>query len=162
MSTVPPILPPPAPIEPGPARRGCARNALIGCGAVALLVVLCLVAFMIYVQKRPTAITDFMMRQIESNYASDVTEAEKAELRTAYADFREAVQADRARREPLERMRRIMTFNPGGEVTREQVRELTEVFREAAGSRAPATPRAEPAEVTETGVTPSPETTPGP
>ena len=162
MSTVPPAIPTPTPLEPGPPRKGCARNALIGCGALALLIVLCLVAFMIYVQKKPTAITDFMMRQIESSYAADVTESEKSDLRAAYADFREAVQANRARREPLERVRRIMTFNRTGEVTREQVRELTEVFREASGKGRAVTPGAEPAEVTETEVTPSPATTPGP
>ncbi|MFN2385418.1 MAG: hypothetical protein ABR576_03895 [Thermoanaerobaculia bacterium] len=162
MSTVPPPVPPPTTLEPGPPRKGCARNALIGCGGAALLVVLCLVAFMIYIQKRPTAITDFMMKQIESSYAADVTEAEKAELRAAYAEFRQAVDDKRARREPLERVRRIMTFNRTGEVTREQVRELTAVFREAAGSGAPVTPGAAPAEVTETDVTPSPASTPGP
>lgn len=162
MSTVPPTIPPPAPIEPAPPRRGCARTALIGCGAAALLVVLCLVGFMIYVQKRPTAITDFMMRQIESNYASDVTEVEKAELRAAYAEFRQAVETKRAEREPLERVRRILTFNRTGEVSREQVRELTEVFREAAGSRASTTPGVEPAEVTETDVTPPSVITPRP
>lgn len=161
MSTVPPTIPPPAPIEPGAPRKGCARTALIGCGAAALLVVLCLVGFMIYVRKNPTAITDFVMRQIESNYASDVTEAEKAELRAAYAEFRTAVENDRVDSEPLERIQRIMPFGRTTEVTREQVRELTRVFRETAGRRTDE-PGAPPAEVTEADVTPSPVLTPRP
>ncbi len=156
MSAAPPVTPPAAPIEPAPAGRGCAKNALIGCGVAALIVVLGFVALVFYIQKRPTVITDFMMKQIEGHYAPDVTEAEKEELRAAYASFRTAVEQGKAGREPMERVRATLTFRSGGsnEITREQVRELTQAFREAAGAPSGA---ASPQPAPEAPTTPSPE-----
>ena len=93
------------------------------------------------------------MSQVESHYAADVTAEEKEQLHKAYADFRTALKEHRVSREPLDRMR--TTLVSGGaqsEVSREQVRDLTELFRRAAGPRAaPATPG---------GPAPSPRPTP--
>lgn len=113
----------------------------MGCGVAALVALIGFVAFFLYVQKRPTAITDFLMRQIESSYASDVTEPEKEALRAAYADFSRAVEADRMNERGLERVQSsVGAAARSSRVSREQVRELTEAFRAAAGGSAPPAP----------------------
>lgn len=121
---------PPAPATP-PA-RGCWKTGLIGCGSVSLVVLLGLIAAILYIRRNPERMTDFMMRQVESSYAPDVTEAEKRELRAAYADFRRAVVEKRVTRDSLQDMRStLLSGGPGSSVTREQVRSLTETFRAA-------------------------------
>jgi hypothetical protein len=126
---------------------------LIGCGVVALICVLAFVAFIFYVQNKPEAVTDFMMKQIEKNYAPDVTQQEKEDLRTAYAAFRKTLEEDKDKKPPKEPMERLQTTlrfgGKSGQITREQVRELTRAFREAAGLEPERTPGAAPAEVTE-------------
>jgi hypothetical protein len=144
VSTAPPIEPAPAGL---PAKRGCWKGALYGCGAVAVCIVAVLVGVAIYVQKKPGAVTDMLMERIRDRYASDVTAQDKADLETAYADFRTALEAKRVRREDLDRVRYAVKL--GREVPRDEVVELTRVFREAAagdGTPAPAneTPGASP------------------
>lgn len=129
MSTVPPIEPAPAGL---PANRGCWKGALLGCGAVAILLVVVFVAIGIYVQNRPTAVTDLLMERIRSGYAPDVTEEDKSSLEDAYADFREALEARRVAKEDVEDVRDAVKL--GREVSRSEVHELTRVFRRAAGS----------------------------
>jgi hypothetical protein len=137
-----PIPPAPAPIEP---RRsgGVWRKVLIGCGIAALLIVVCLVGLILYLRQRPEAVTDVVMNQVESHYASDVTPQDKEELRSAYRDFRKALQEHRVSREPLDRMRTTLVAGPKSEISREQVRELAALFRRAAGGAA-ATPASAP------------------
>lgn len=132
--------PPAAPPADG---RGCLKKSLIGCGVVALLLAACFIAFVIYVRQRPDALTDFVMKQVESHYAADVTAREKEELRAAYAEFRTALREHRIAKEPLDQMR--ATFVSKGsqnEVSREQVRELTELFRRAVAGAGAAPSRA--------------------
>lgn len=163
MTTLPPTGVIPPPLEPAPAGKGCLKTGLIGCGVVALVVVLACVAFVFYASKKPEAITDFMMKQIEKHYAPDVTEQEKEDLRAAYAVFRKTLEEDKKpQREPMQRIRSTLTFGgKGGEITREQVRELTRAFREAANPEPERTPGAAPAEVTESSA-PEASVTPGP
>lgn len=154
MSTpIPPAPPPPAAVEPEAAGRGCLKKSLIGFGVVALVCAVGFIALFIYVRQRPETITDAVMSHVESHYAADVTAEEKKQVHKAYADFRTALKEHRVSREPLDRMR--TTLVSGGaqsEVSREQVRDLTELFRRPAGSRAaPATPG---------GPAPSPRPTP--
>ena len=114
------------------------KKALIGCGAVALLLALCFIGLLIYVRQRPDALTDIVMKQVESHYAPDVTTEEKQQLRDAYADFRTALREHRVNREPLDRMRTtLVSSGSQSEVSREQVRSLTELFRRTAGGAAP-------------------------
>jgi hypothetical protein len=129
---------PPPPVEaPAADGRGCLKKSLIGCGVVALLVAVCFIAILIYVRQRPDALTDIVMKQVESHYAADVTAAEKEQLRAAYADFRAALRDHRVSREPLERMRTtLVSRGSQSEVSREQVRDLTDLFRKAAGGGA--------------------------
>jgi hypothetical protein len=142
MSTVPPppIMPPP----PGPPPRGgCGKKVLIGCGVAALAVAMCFLAFILYVRSKPQVITDFVMRQVESHFASDVTETDKQELRAAYADFRRGLIEHRVSKEPLDRMRAtLMTSGPNNEISHEQVREMIRLFREKLGS-VPSSPAVE-------------------
>jgi hypothetical protein len=121
------------PIEPAPpgsaSNRGCWKAALLGCGAAAILLVVALVGVGIYVQKRPTAVTDLLMERIRAGYAADVTAQDKSDLDRAYADFRRELEARRVSREDIEKVRDSVKI--GREVGREEVHELTRVFREA-------------------------------
>src|SRR5262249_49328712 len=114
MSTVPPpppIVPPSAaPIEPG--GRGWGKKILVGCGVVALAIAAACLGFILYIRAKPQVVTDFMMRQVESHYAADVTDQDKSELKEAYADFRQKLVERRISKEPMERMR--TTFMTGG------------------------------------------------
>jgi hypothetical protein len=129
------------------------KKALIGCGAVALLLAVCFIAVLIYVRQRPDALTDIVMKQVESHFAADVTADDKRQLQAAYADFRAALREHRVSREPLDRMRTtLVSSGSQSEVSREQVRSLTELFRRTAGGgAAPPTPAV---------LTPSPSATP--
>ncbi len=129
------------------------KKVLIGCGAVALLIAICFIGLLIYVRQRPDALTDIVMKQVESHYATDVTAEEKEQLHAAYADFRTALREHRVNREPLDRMRTtLVSSGSQSEVSREQVRSLTELFRRTAGGAA-----APPAPAV---LTPSPSATP--
>lgn len=149
MSTAPPIEPAPAGL---PANRGCWKGALLGCGAVAILLVAAFVGIGIYVQNKPAAVTDLLMERIRAGYAPDVTEEDKSALEDAYTDFREALQARRVDKEDVERVRDAVKL--GGEVDRGEVHELTRVFRQAA-RRAPSNPAPDE-------VSPAPAATPPP
>lgn len=143
MSSAPPVQIPS--LEAPPAKGGCLRAGLIGCGAVVLLCVLAFVGIVLYAKKNPGALVDVAMGQIEKNYGPDVTEADKAELRAAVEEFKEAVRAGRIRGDrgsPLQRSFSVRG-DASGKLTQRDVRELTRTFREAAG-RAP-TPAASPA-----------------
>jgi len=142
MSTVPPVMPPP---QVPPPRSGCGKKVLIGCGVAALACAALFLAFILYVRSKPQVITDFVMRQVESHYASDVTDTDRRELREAYAEFRKALVEGRVRKEPLERMRTTLMTGGSGEVNHEQVREMIRLFRDKGGS-APSSP---PVEITE-------------
>ena len=147
MSSPPPGAPVSnAPIEPGkPARGGCARGVAIGCAAAGLLAILCVAVFFAYVRRHPETATDVMMGQVEKRYASDVTRQEKDHLQAAYAEFRRGLVEKRYGPEPLERVRSILSGSARRQITRDQVRELTEVFeqtaRSSSGGGATATPR---------------------
>jgi hypothetical protein len=134
-TAIPPA--PPAPIESQVAGRGWGKKVLLGCGVIALVLAACLLGLILYLRQHPETATDFAMKQLETHYAADVTPQEKADLRAAYADFRTALKEHRVPREPLEGMRsRLMVGGSQNEISREQVRDLTAIFRQAAGSRA--------------------------
>ncbi len=124
--------------------RGWGKKLLIGCGVVVLIAAACLLGLILYLRQHPETATDFAMKQVETHYAADVTPQEKDDLHAAYARFRVALKEHRVPREPLEGMRsRLMVGGSQNEITREQVRDLTELFRQAAGSRAaPGSPTA--------------------
>ena len=90
---------------------------------------LALVGIGIYVQKRPSAVTDLLMDRIRASYAAEVTAQDKAELDSAYADFRRELEAKKVSKEDIERVRDAVKI--GREVGRSEVHELTQVYREA-------------------------------
>ena len=149
-----------SPIEPAPpgstSNRGCWKAALLGCGAAAILCVAALVGIGVYVQKRPAAVTDLLMERVRSGYAADVTAGDKADLDSAYADFRRELEAKRVSKEDMEKVRDAVKI--GREVGREEVHELTRVFRAAA--RHGGTP--DTGHGTRTDVTPATGATPAP
>jgi hypothetical protein len=141
---------------PGPpARRGCGKRALVGCGVAALVVAALCLALVLYVRQKPEVITDFVMRQVESHFAADVTQADKDELKAAYAEFRQGLKDRRESRDRLDRWRAtVVTSGARNEFNHEQVREMIRLFRER-GSSSPSTPAVE---ITE----PAPAGTPRP
>ena len=92
----------------------------------------------LYVRQNPAFLTDLMMSQIESHFASDVTEEDKRDLRAAYQDFRTAVEQKRVNRDAVRRMQFTFSGTRSSTVDHEQVRALIRSFREAAGRPAPA------------------------
>jgi len=94
-----------------------------------------LAAFIVYSRRRPEVLTDLMMGQVERNLAPDVTSGERDRLRAAYAAFRETLKDRRYDRKPLERLRGVLSVSSAQGITRERVRELTEIFETAARGR---------------------------
>lgn len=133
----------PPPIEPGAPRagvtgRGCARSALIGCGAVAAVIAIAMISFVIYIRRHPERMTDALMNQVYSNFAPDVTPQEREDLRAGYSAYREKLVRGTASRQSLQDLRSVMMS--GGftsTVTRDQVRSMTEIFRTGARRDAP-------------------------
>jgi len=138
---------------PPPPRTNLARNILIGCGVVAFACVAVFVAFVLYVRNNPASMTDFMMKQIESHYGPDVTEEQKRDLRSAYADFRKAVVARRVAPDSARRIQ-LNFSGSSSQLTAEQVRGLTASFREAAGGESTEPPATAP-QVLSPSVTPA-------
>jgi hypothetical protein len=113
-----------------------------------------LAAFLVYARRKPEAVTDLFMGQIERNLASDVTPDEREALQAGYRKYRERLRERRAGRQPLERLREILSAAPTGSVSREQVRELTRAFEEDADAGAAPGPAETPVPA------PAPEATP--
>ncbi len=100
---------------------------------VAALIAIVLIGAMVYLRRHPEQMTDFLMKQVESNFAPDVTAQEKEDLRAAYAAFRPSLVDGTASRGSLEDMRAILlSRGMRGAVSREQVHDLTELFRRQA------------------------------
>jgi hypothetical protein len=140
VSSLPGASQTPAPIEPGPPRGGCLRGGLIGCGVAALLVLVLLGGSFAYVRRHPEALTDWMMKRVESGYAPEVTAAEKQRLETAYGRFRVRLQERRVPRADLERLRGILSSTAMGSFSRDEVRELTELFERGPEPPPPTSP----------------------
>jgi hypothetical protein len=137
MSTPPPSVPLPPPIESSPRGGGCWKTGVIGCGAVAVVVVLIVIAAILYFSRRPEAMFDLMMSAVEANLAPDVTEEDKRELGAAYAEFRTALKEKRVDKSQLQDLNRVLRIRSGEPISRERVLRMTEYFRNAAkGSRA--------------------------
>jgi hypothetical protein len=106
----------------------------MGCGIVGVLVLICFIGAVVYIRSHPQAFTDFLMNRIESAYAPDVTDQDKADLRAAYAAYREKLKTKSVNSRSLDRVRVVLTRG-GSSIGRDQVHELTAAFRDAAGQR---------------------------
>jgi len=124
----------------------------MGCGVAALLVLLLFGGFVAYVRRHPEALTDWMMKRVESSYGTDVRPAERERLHAAYAGFRTRLLERRVPRADLDRLRTILSTVGMGSISRDQVRELTELFEGGAASRpipeGPGAPHPTPSPVT--------------
>jgi hypothetical protein len=108
----------------------------------ALLVLVLLGGSLAYVRRHPEALTDWMMKRVESGYAPEVTAAEKERLETAYGKFRVRLQERRVPRADLDRLRSILSSTAMGSFSHDDVRGLTELF-ERGPAPPPPTPAAE-------------------
>ncbi len=105
---------------------------------MAAAVAIGLIVMFFYVRRNPQAMTDLLMKQVESHYAPDVTAQEKEDLRSAYAAFRKAAAEGRLRQQSYQDLRgTILSRGPNNDVARQQVQELTEIFRRGAGATVP-------------------------
>lgn len=138
MSSAPPVQIPALEVPPG--KGGCLRAGLIGCGAVALLLVLGFVGVVLYAKKNPGFFLDIAVSQIEKNYGPDVTEEDKRDLKAAVADFKEAIRNGTVKQNRGGAWQKSFSMrgNDSGKLTHDDVRELIRTFREAAGKE-PAT-----------------------
>jgi hypothetical protein len=100
---------------------------------VALVCILGFLAFVLYVRRHPTMVTDWAMSQIDSHMASDVTEQDRKDLHEAYAAYAERLRAGNANTEAMDRVRRVFMTGSNNEISRDQVHELTNAFRRSAG-----------------------------
>jgi hypothetical protein len=158
----PPGYVPPAPGMPPPASgpRGCWRTGLIGCGIAGLVLILCVIAFVLYMRRNPQIMTNWIMTQVDSHMASDVTEQDRKELHDAYDAYVQKLKTRSANPEGLRRMQGVFMNGSNNEISRQQVHDLTDSFRRAAGlpplkrsENAPAPPATTPAALA---ATPSP------
>ena len=106
----------------------------MGCGILGVLVLIGFIGAVVYIRSHPEAFTDFLMNRIESAFAPDVTEQDKADLRAAYAAYRDKLKTKSVNSRSLDRVRVVLTRG-GSSIGRDQVHELTAAFREAAGER---------------------------
>jgi hypothetical protein len=115
------------------------KAGLIGCGIVALLLVLVFVGGLLYVRKNPSALMDLALAGIERNYGPDVTEEDKRELKAAVEDFKEAIRSNRLHEDSSRGLQRSFSVktssmrNSSRKLTHEDVQELIRMFRDAAG-----------------------------
>ena len=137
---------PPAPFEPGvprnPAGSGCAKVALVGC--LGLLIVLG-IGLIVMVTQGPKLfgwLLGYTETQIEARYAPDVTDADRARLRAAFAAASEAVEEGRMDPVAMQTLqRRLMdTVGSQGPISREQALALAEALEAVGASKPPARP----------------------
>ena len=147
MSSTPPVQIPT--LEAPPAKGGCLRAGLIGCGVVALLCVVALVGVVLYARKNPGFFLDFAVGQIEKNYGPDVTDADRRDLKTAVADFKEAIRAGKVSKDRSASWQRSFTMRGSSsrKLSHEDVQDLIRTFREAAGQAPGPAPTLVPAAV---------------
>ena len=136
-------------LEPAPPRSGCVRMGLIGCGGVALLCVLVFVGFVLYSRKNPGFLVEIAMGQIEKNYAPDVTEADRKELRAAVEEFKAAARAGKIKSDGANPLQRSFSVrgDASGKITHAEVQEMIQMFRRAAGTSTTPAPALTPAAV---------------
>ncbi|HEV2063091.1 MAG TPA: hypothetical protein VGS00_00910 [Thermoanaerobaculia bacterium] len=136
MSSALPVTPGSQPMTQGlpPEKGGCMRAGLVGCGVVALLVVLIFVGGVLYVRKNPGVLLDFAMRGIERNYGPDVTEEDKKELQAAVEEFKEGIRSKRIRNDSSMGFQRSLTMrNSSSKLSHEDIQGLIRMFRDAVG-----------------------------
>jgi len=154
MEPVEPPPPPPSPFNPTPrpmvptGRSGCSKPLVIGCVVLFLLGAVGVIGGLVYLAKNATSLLQWSFRQIETSVMAqlppDVTPDERERLRQAFADATVAIQgiqgdparASRVQTELMELARSARSSN----LTREDVRKITESLERLAGKEPEQTP----------------------
>jgi hypothetical protein len=142
----PPLEPSPfgRPAEtPRPARSGCGRAALIGCGALLVLLGICAVIFFMNAQRFAGRMLSWSFGKLETqifaNMAPDVPQEERERLRTAFRDALAAASSGKGEPKNLQAIQgEVMQIaqRGKGQVSRADVRRLTEALEAVAGKGA--------------------------
>lgn len=106
------------------------RAGLIGCGIVALLLVLLFVGGVLYVKKNPGVVLDFAVAGIERNYGPGVTEEDRKELRAVVAEVKEAARSGRIRGDQSVSWQSFAKSGPD-KLSHEDVQQIIRAFRES-------------------------------
>jgi len=128
---------PPQPIGPSEkSRGGCSRPLLLGCAA--LLVLLGIGAVVFVVKARDIVQWGFtrMETEVMARLPADLPAAERERLAGAFTAVRQGLendQVDVASLQPVQAKILEIAGKPQGQVTREDVRELTERLERLAG-----------------------------
>jgi hypothetical protein len=75
----------------GPARGGCAKVALFGCGGLLLLLLIGVVVFVLNVDRITAWTFDVFERQVMARLPSDVNEEDVQRIKGGFAGVREAI-----------------------------------------------------------------------
>ena len=114
----------------------------MGCGAAAILILIAGSIFLAYTRRHPWVLTDVMMASVERSLSSDVSDAERTELKNAYAAFRQRLGRGPVSPRAVDHLRSALFSVRRGPIGREQVAEIIGALREALESGPP--PSAEP------------------
>jgi hypothetical protein len=137
---------PPAPFEPGaprnPAGSGCAKVALVGCLGLLIVLGIGLIVMVTQGPKLFGTLLGYAQTELEARYAPDVTDADRARLRAAFASARQAVAERRMDPVAMQTLqRRLMdTLWSQGPISRDQALALAEALEAVGASKAPAGP----------------------
>lgn len=164
----PPIEPTPfgrAP-ERTPGRGGCAKPVMFGCAALLVLLGIGAILFMANAGRVASHLLRFSLgtleKQIMANLPEDVTPEERERLRMAFASALAATSSgsfDPQRLPEVQSEIMQIARRPQGQITRQDVLDLTAALERVAAGAAPGTP---PAEEPGEGAEPTEPTEPAP
>ena len=125
-----------SPTGRGAKATGGSRWALLGCGALILLMGIGSVVFLLKAKDLFSWMMDELETEIMQSLPADMTEAEKSELSAAFDAAVQAVQEDRASPEDLQRLQQLLREalrDDAGRLSREEVEELIEALDRVSG-----------------------------
>jgi hypothetical protein len=140
-----PPLPPPVspfnPAAPAPAKSGCSKPLILGCGGLFVLVGIVVVGLFIYAGTHVGQILQLSLRQSETaifaQMPKDVSADEQQRLRSAFAAARlrtshpmNPTEVAEASQQLQVKMLQVIRKGPG--ITRKDVEDLTDVLNEFA------------------------------
>ncbi len=134
----------PRPIAPSAGGGGCSKPVFVGCGA---LLVLLGIGAVVFVVKAPALFhwwLGIVEKKVMEVVPPDVTPEERADLHQAFSDlggvFQHGGQPDARYLQPFQTQLMEIISKPKGQVTRQQILDLTRTLERTAGKRAPSPP----------------------
>lgn len=134
---VPGIPPPPG----SPSRGGCSRPLLVGCAVALVLLGIGAVVFLVKAPSIAQWAFTRMEAEVVSRLPADLPREDRERLERAFAAVRQGLESGKvevANLQPTQAKLLEVAGKPPGQVTREDVQELTESLERLAGI--PATP----------------------